>query len=216
MGVLQSKDKNTKHILCIGDSLTFGFCHRFAEPTPYGKEMEKILKESGTNVKIQIEGVCGETTEKIKLRLESFVNEKSTFDIVFILGGTNDIGTAVPLEQTRENLKSMYEHCIFFGIRTIVLNLPSRTDPKDWWIRKRQNVNDEIDSMFNSDFKDSKYISLVDISDIMEGRMAPKVENDMPVHDQLHPGPDDYKEIGIRCAKEASRILTELSSSENT
>ncbi|WP_251441863.1 SGNH/GDSL hydrolase family protein [Veillonella intestinalis] len=74
-----------KNILCIGDSLTRGY------DVPYGQGWVELLQqELGKAGQIVNAGVDGATLQAIFNNVERVLSEQ-TYDIVCIMGGTNDI-----------------------------------------------------------------------------------------------------------------------------
>lgn len=85
--------KNWQRMLFIGDSLTRGY------DVPYGKGWVELLKShfesnavvnEGRNITMVNAGVDGATLQAIYNNLERALHETS-YDAVFIMGGTNDI-----------------------------------------------------------------------------------------------------------------------------
>ncbi|SUP44049.1 SGNH/GDSL hydrolase family protein [Veillonella criceti] len=73
------------NVLCIGDSLTRGY------DVPYGQGWVELLQaQLGASIKIVNAGVDGATLQAIFNNVDRALDEQ-TYDIVCIMGGTNDI-----------------------------------------------------------------------------------------------------------------------------
>jgi len=78
-------------ILAWGDSLTAGY---FAGGShPYSIELKCLIEAKYPNVNLTMDqqGLSGERTLEMSLRLKEYLKSSAKFDFVLILGGTNDI-----------------------------------------------------------------------------------------------------------------------------
>ena len=100
-------------IVCIGDSLTFG----------YGvNESENWVNIVSTRIKEKIinKGIPGDTTSEMKERfIRDVVNNKPSK--VLIMGGTNDIFSKISIRTILYNIKNMVEICEMNNIIPIIL-----------------------------------------------------------------------------------------------
>jgi len=100
-------------IVCIGDSLTFG----------YGvNKSENWVSLVATRVKEKIinKGIPGDTTSGMKERfIRDVVNNKPSK--VLIMGGTNDIFLKIGMDTILYNIKNMVEICEMNNIIPIIL-----------------------------------------------------------------------------------------------
>lgn len=81
------------NILCIGDSITWGYYSYGAKKYPYSYILEKYLKEyyKSSDIKIKECGINGErVVNQMEERLENILKE-DTYDYVILLGGLNDL-----------------------------------------------------------------------------------------------------------------------------
>lgn len=106
-------------MLCIGDSLTFGY------GVPKNKCWLTLLDES-SNIKVINRGINGDTTPSMLNRLyEDLILYKP--NMVFIMGGTNDLLCGRKVSNIIENLEDMILDCknlnckIFIGIPPIII-----------------------------------------------------------------------------------------------
>jgi acyl-CoA thioesterase I len=92
-------------IVAFGDSLTEG--DGVAPEDAYPAVLERVLKESGYDVRMTNAGISGDTTAQGMLRLPSVIDADP--DIVLLGLGANDMLQKVPVEETRKNLVSMLD-----------------------------------------------------------------------------------------------------------
>ncbi|KJR41579.1 lysophospholipase L1-like esterase, partial [Candidatus Magnetoovum chiemensis] len=71
-----------------------------------------------------MKGISGETTEDMIERFDRDVIENKP-DYVIILGGTNDLGWDIPLNNIMSNLSFMYKKALSNNITPIAVSIPS-------------------------------------------------------------------------------------------
>ncbi len=125
-------------IIAFGDSLTVGYLSPF-EATPYATFLQPLL---GPEATIDIAGVSGETTEEMLRRFDRQVIKRSP-DYVIILGGTNDLGWGVPIDQIVENLIFMYTAAQKADVIPVACAVPSLLGA-DEFIPPRLQLNRRI------------------------------------------------------------------------
>lgn len=116
-------------IVCFGDSLTLGYQSPtlrspMVENIPYGTYVQEWLGDRG---RVLIHGVCGETTQDMRLRFEEDVLDHLP-QVAIILGGTNDFGLGISLTAMIENLRFFYEQAQARGILPVAVTVPSLRD----------------------------------------------------------------------------------------
>jgi len=116
-------------IVCFGDSLTLGYqsptLHTpFVENIPYGTYVHEWLGERG---RVLVQGVCGETTQDMRLRFQEDVLDHRP-QVAIILGGTNDLALGISLVTMLENLRFIYEQAQDHGILPVAVTVPSLRD----------------------------------------------------------------------------------------
>lgn len=165
----KSSSNNFCRILAFGDSLTTGNIggeENEALDKPYTTHLSKLLSEKHPDSKFKVDNqgiygelVCGEMTP----RLPKLLRECGPYDIVIILGGTNDIiEPKQGLEDALfEGIKSLHSEVKGHGAKCIALTIPE-TDVnfKDLgknglsWVKKegeniRLKVNEKLRQSIN-------------------------------------------------------------------
>ncbi|PAB56891.1 GDSL-type esterase/lipase family protein [Anaeromicrobium sediminis] len=108
-------------IVCIGDSITYGYGVRQREAWPYLLSMKY-------NVHIVNRGINGDTTEGMCLRFDRHVIKEKPSHVI-ILGGVNDIMMGIDLDEIQENISNMVHMANENNIVPIV-GIPIKTDPQ--------------------------------------------------------------------------------------
>jgi len=106
-------------IVCIGDSLTYGYRVRRS------KTWINLAQEE-LNIKIENKGISGDTTGGMLARFREDVISKKP-KIVFIMGGTNDIITGADLGVPQSNIMAMVHQARGNMIKPII-GLPTKID----------------------------------------------------------------------------------------
>jgi len=117
------------NIVCFGDSLTLGYqsptsCTPFVENIPYGDYVQEWL---GTRGQVVIHGVCGETTQDMRLRFQKDVLNLDPH-VAIILGGTNDLGCGISPDAIMDNLRVFFERAQAQNILPVAVTVPSLRD----------------------------------------------------------------------------------------
>ncbi|MBF4694391.1 GDSL-type esterase/lipase family protein [Fusibacter ferrireducens] len=116
------------NIVCIGDSLTFGYGVKASE------SWVSVLSVK-LGMKIINKGVPGNTTTEMKNRfIKDVINCRP--DKVLIMGGTNDLFLKGRVSDVVDNIALMIEHCKKHKIEPIILtSLPVNEDlaEKTWF-----------------------------------------------------------------------------------
>ena len=85
-------------LLCLGDSLTYGFDVR-------PDQSWTALVSAKSHIHIDNEGQCGDTTTGMVYRRHQF--DLSRYDAFFIMGGSNDILLGGELEKICQNMRTI-------------------------------------------------------------------------------------------------------------
>jgi len=157
-------------ILCFGDSLTAGYqtpspAHPSGQDSSYGYVLQEYL---GVRGRVEVSGICGETTGEMVLRFRRAVLERHP-QMVIILGGTNDLGWNADPAEIMRNLIKMYELARASSIVPVPVTVPSirvdlggeNPDAAAWLaehIQRRQRLNALI-----ADYAQRKNLRHVDL-----------------------------------------------------
>jgi lysophospholipase L1-like esterase len=125
-------------IIAFGDSLTVGYLSPF-EAAPYAEFLQPLLDP---RTEIYVAGVSGETTEEMLRRFDRQVI-KNRPDYVILLGGTNDLGWGVSIDQIVANLTRMYQAAQKADIIPVACAIPSLLGA-DAFIPPRLELNRRI------------------------------------------------------------------------
>lgn len=105
-----------KRIVCMGDSLTYGYGVRRAAT------WTALVSRMSENVELVNKGISGDTTSGMLARFEKDVLEEKS-DLVFLMGGSNDIFFSHSIAAARNNISAMVNRCLYERI-PVVLGLP--------------------------------------------------------------------------------------------
>ncbi|KAF9296293.1 hypothetical protein BGZ74_010394 [Mortierella antarctica] len=103
-------------VLCIGDSLTAGYIDYDQDHAPYTDHLDRLLDHSVT---INNAGVDGETVPEIEQRLGPLLQDH--YDVVVLLGGTNDLGGIIGFYPSTEAADTAVSHISFARIYSLIL-----------------------------------------------------------------------------------------------
>jgi lysophospholipase L1-like esterase len=128
--VLKLQEKSIRgkmKIVCIGDSLTYGFGVRRTKTWTY-------MSEKKLGMEIINEGINGDTTGGMLGRFYSSVFSQRP-DCVFIMGGTNDFIAGADMGTVKANIMSMVHQSMGKMVEPII-GIPPNVDLKnireDW------------------------------------------------------------------------------------
>lgn len=179
-----------KRIVCIGDSLTYG----------YGVEREAAwpaIASKKMNVEIINKGENGDYTAGMSARFRSDVLELEP-DVVVITGGSNDILESVPINDIIANMQEMSERALAAEIQ-VVVGIPMYIDVKTMVEEgiPAAIVRRCVDTFLNYRMELLKYCKEMNISWIDFQMEYPKrmelLEDDEPFIDGVHPTEKGYR-----------------------
>lgn len=101
-------------LLCLGDSLTYGY------DVPLALRWTTVVAQE-LGITIDNEGVCGDTTAGMVYRLQFL--KLSDYDGFFLMGGSNDVLMDTPVDQTKRHLSDMAATMARTG-KPVVLGIP--------------------------------------------------------------------------------------------
>lgn len=113
-------------ILAFGDSLTEGWCDFGTRFHPYTRKVHSLIQSLSKSVDVVNRGVSGETTDQMRERLPLVLNKEGPFDLVIILGGTNDLGLSLNKdgEPLFGRLRSLHELALRYSPLTVAVTIP--------------------------------------------------------------------------------------------
>lgn len=107
-------------LLCIGDSLTYGF--DVAAPYRWVNRVQRAL-----GIRIQNEGVCGSTTDMMAYSMRQL--DLARYDSIFLMGGSNDILQDIPMEQIQRHMIAMVQRAVERKV-PVYIGIPLRMKPE--------------------------------------------------------------------------------------
>ena len=121
-------------VLCFGDSLTEGHMGNAALPymSSYAITLEASLEEAlgrATELEVVEKGRSGELVSDMPSRLEAVLSSrersrKLPFDLMILLGGTNDAGRGRDATDIADNIEALHGVARQHGARSVVVTVP--------------------------------------------------------------------------------------------
>ena len=108
------------NIVCIGDSLTYGY------DVPVSARWT-VLLEQKTGIRVCNKGICGDTTEGMLQRMQRI--DMMAYDAVCLMGGSNDILQHVSLEQMEHHMQQMMQYAAQAS-NTLYVGIPLAMKPE--------------------------------------------------------------------------------------
>jgi lysophospholipase L1-like esterase len=138
-----------KYILCVGDDLTTGTYNVGCKFHPYTIELQTLLGQRGI---VMNSGQSGDSTLDMLTRLSVRANLKK-FDLVCILGGTNDLFYH-DANVIFGNLFQMHELCHRAGVKTVAIGIPEMLGESQYPIirERRLQVNELLQTLLCKEF----------------------------------------------------------------
>ncbi|GFF51370.1 hypothetical protein IFM46972_09281 [Aspergillus udagawae] len=136
-------------ILCFGDSLTAGYYHFGCDYHPYALTLKAkleaafptttfIVDEDGLPGDLVI-GPAGEFLPRVQAKFD-----RSNYDWVIILGGTNDLGRGYQASKIYPALQEVWEVALHNGANVLALTVPECSVVSTTLDRRRNEVNSSI------------------------------------------------------------------------
>eukprot|EP00732_Lithocolla_globosa_P006708 Lithocolla_globosa_v1_NODE_7968_length_880_cov_36.349091.p1 type:complete len:201 gc:universal NODE_7968_length_880_cov_36.349091:73-675(+) len=183
-----------KTILTLGDSLTEGYCNYGLTFCPYGNHLQKLVHPLGYSV--DIEGVSGEVTcqflPRLEKRLEMQTKNGTFYDMVVVLGGTNDLGTgqgASVANNLNKITANIHRHSK--ETRIILMTVPEAGFNVSDYISDRKEINQAIKQLAAK----SKNVFLFDLeSSLRHSEFVPENEKYWEA-DRLHMSAKGYERL---------------------
>jgi lysophospholipase L1-like esterase len=195
--------------VALGDSLTVGFIPTRIATQPYSRFLKKItddfllqsIKPHTFKTRFINRGVNGDLTSDMLLRFKQDVIALKP-NYVIILGGTNDMGWGLPVDETFSCLKQIYEKAVDNNVEPIGCTVPSLLG-WDEGILPRLTLNHLLQHFYRE--KNALCVDLFEATcDLATKRLRTEYSSD-----GLHFNALGYKKIAETIFKEAVlRILT--------
>lgn len=115
-------------LVCLGDSITYGYGVKHSEAWP-------TIVEKTTGWEVLNAGVNGDTVGGMLVRLNMMKNLKPDSTMIFVMGGLNDVLYELNAESAKESMKLLAEtvHEKGFGLMIgIPVNIGKRFAPEEW------------------------------------------------------------------------------------
>lgn len=182
-----------RNILCLGDSLTFGY------GSLKTNKWTELLKTQ-TDDKVINEGINGDTTSGMLDRSLEIITSEDP-DIITILGGTNDLLVGASVESITENLKLLCKEALENNIITILISPPPvfAVMAKKLWAPDinynllNQRIS-ELNKMLKDFCADKHSIHFISLFDEFKEKIAPGSEA-IYYTDGLHQSIEGHKLI---------------------
>ncbi len=187
-------------LVCIGDSLTFGFkmTRKNSWPQIVGKGLE---------IEVENKGVCGDTTGGMLSRFgHDVVMEKPEY--VLIMGGSNDLIFQLPESVIHSNLAAIAYQACHYRIQPIIgipIPITSSAAGQDFnLVGNIEEINKKILSLRDwiLDFSSEEQIKAVDFFKEFYDPVSKKGKKDLYI-DDIHP----TKEGNIKMAQKVIEIM---------
>ena len=193
-----SFEKTSKiSILGFGDSLTAGYpgydpdYQIGNEKSQYSYWLIDSAKQKGwSNIEFENKGVPGELARYMYNRLVTLLGRKS-YDIVIILGGTNDIGWGMDPYQIYDNLRRLWVTAKASGAKVIACTVP----PIGSVYTPVQQAQDALNKKILKELSADNKIIRIDLFNALtneEGLLKP----DYDAGDGVHFSIEGYKRMG--------------------
>jgi len=133
-----------RRFVVLGDSLSaWAFAPGSASPSTGGAWPEMLATEDPALILVNNAGVPGNTTAQMLARLQSDVLA-FTPDLLFVLGGTNDIGYDVPASAVIANITQIVETAKARGIDVVLLTIPPANGQTELRRQARRDINADL------------------------------------------------------------------------
>lgn len=129
-GGIDSKKRPIFKIMAFGDSLTEGWIDDGANFRPYTIRLQEFLDEAfqdQRSFEVHNKGFSGEfVVDQMTTRLPQLLKENKRYDLVIILGGTNDLSEASFGDERKifDGLKLLHDLTKEYGAKSVAVTLP--------------------------------------------------------------------------------------------
>ncbi len=205
---MKSRERPTLEILGFGDSLTAGtpgYDPDFGgdETSQYGFWLLESSKSEGHHhISFVNQGAPGELAQLMHGRLERLLQQKR-YDIVIILGGSNDIGWGYPVHAIFKTLTNLWSLATDKRARVVTCTVP----PIGSIFPDIQEKQGELNGLILKAPKDTEGIIAVDLFSVLadsDNLLLPTFDSG----DGLHLSVQGYRQMGETIWKSISQHFT--------
>ena len=176
-------------LLCFGDSLTRGYLNPWAPGFPYSQFLQQGLDEEQWEV--VTEGHDGFTTQDLAELLPA---DPQRYSLVFLLAGTNDLGTSSSASEILERLCKLHEWFHQAGVPTVAMSIPaSGVDTVSAaFLAKKTTINEELEKWASS----NPQVHFFDLFSAIPFEGTTLFEGGPHFNDHLHFSKQGYQRMG--------------------
>ncbi|CAF1370521.1 unnamed protein product [Adineta steineri] len=212
------QSSSSLRFLAIGDSLTAGYSDYGLSFHPYSIQLTNLFASVNTPVTVDQHGVSGEhVVPSMVKRLEKLLSnkDKSYYDWIIILGGTNDLGYNKKADKIfNEGLKLMYNMVLEntnqntkLAVMTVIEN--AHYSPEHRQDKERQTLNTMIRN-FAETYEDKTRICLIDLDKNIPYHSIKDINQRNAIWDDLvHLKAAGYDQMGKFIFEEISKKLNQ-------
>jgi lysophospholipase L1-like esterase len=196
-------DKKKVRILGFGDSLTAGTPGYDAEHgwgderSQYGFWIVEIARVEDILVRFDNKGVPGELAEWMLPRLDALL-KMNEYDIIIVLGGSNDIGWGRPTDETFEYLVGIWKRAGESSKHVVICTVPPIASHFPPVQQKQAELNDMI-LRYGEDNTDLVAVDVFTQLADKDGLLQRPYDSG----DGLHLSPEGYRKMGEEIWKSA-------------
>ncbi|MDD2586481.1 MAG: SGNH/GDSL hydrolase family protein [Syntrophomonadaceae bacterium] len=169
--------ENRRKIVCIGDSITYGF--PFGPHESWVKMLDEVMEEKIINL-----GINGNTTGDMLRRFERAVFRHNPTHVI-IMGGINDVICGESFDSITWNISRMVDLSLKHNIK-VILGLPTAVD-EPGWEKMIQRIRDWI-----IDYADQKHLAVINFARAFYDDNG-ELRHELLLDDGGHPSVKGYK-----------------------
>jgi lysophospholipase L1-like esterase len=133
--------------VALGDSLTaWAFAPGSTSPGTNGVWPSVLEGQESSLILLKNAGIPGNTTSQMLARLERDVLAYSP-DVLFLMGGTNDIGLDMSIPNAIGNIRQIVETAKTDGITVVLMTVPPVNDDYNYRMANRAEYNADLASL---------------------------------------------------------------------
>ncbi|KND89493.1 hypothetical protein TOPH_05920, partial [Tolypocladium ophioglossoides CBS 100239] len=205
-GPLAAMARTPLTVLCFGDSLTSGYHNYGLGEQPYSEVLIDRLEAALPEREVQVvtSGVPGDlaSLQAFRRRLKGECESRS-YDWVIMLGGTNDLGSLVPVHRILAALEANWDIPLANGSKLLALTVPECHARLEWLDDNRRHLNSGILAHKQPNFY------AFDLLPKIQYHSLSKQDRDTYWDDGVHLTGDGYDWMGGHIADALLQILSQ-------